>query len=157
MQTPCWISQSLPAIVAAINSGLCKTKRLHVSSLYRLLRGESLSMIHKNHLLAVFKRADVEQLNEHMRKFPSCKFVMKDVTSWKARRDDGEKSARPQDREGSGRTWTDPRRDPSGLRPLLQTSQNISAQTPTQNPKWWLQGRFWRGCRGNTVKTQVAT
>ncbi len=94
MQTPCWTSQSLPAIVAAINSGLCKTKRLHVSSLYRLLRGESLSMIHKNHLLAVFKRADVEQLNEHMRKFLSCKFVTKDVTSWKARRDDGERSPR---------------------------------------------------------------
>ena len=92
MQTPCWISQSLPAIVAAINSGLCKTKRLHVSSLYRLLRGESLSMIHKNHLLAVFKRADVDKLNEHMRKFPSCKFVTKDVTSWKARRDDSEES-----------------------------------------------------------------
>ena len=30
MQTPWWISQSLPALVAAINSGLCQTKRLHV-------------------------------------------------------------------------------------------------------------------------------
>ena len=75
MQTPCWISQSLPAIVAAIKSGLCKTKRLHVSSLYRLLRGESLSMLHKNHLLAAFKRKDVDKLYEHMRKFPACKFV----------------------------------------------------------------------------------
>ena len=92
MQTPCWISQSLPAIVAAINTVLCKAKCLHVSSLYRLLRGESLSMIHKNHLLAVFKRADLEQLNEHMGKFFSCKFVTKDVTSWKARRDDSEES-----------------------------------------------------------------
>ena len=95
MQTPCWISQSLPAIVAAINSGLCQTKRLRVSSLYRRLRGESLSMMHKNHLLAVFKRADVDNLDEHMRKFPSCKSVTKDVTTWKARRDDGEKSPRP--------------------------------------------------------------
>ena len=51
-------------------------------------------MMHKNRLLAVFKRADVEQLNEHMRKFLSCKFVTKDVTSWKARRDDGDKSPR---------------------------------------------------------------
>ena len=93
-QTPCWMSQSLPAIVAAINSVLCTTKRLHVSSLYRHLRAESLSMIHKNHLLAVFKRADVEQLNENMRKFLSCKFVTKDVTNWEARRDDGERSPR---------------------------------------------------------------
>ena len=113
MQTPRWTSQSLPAIVAAINSGLCKTKRLHVSSLYRLLRGESLSMIQKNHLLAVFKRADVEQLNEHMRRFLSCKFVTKDVTSWKARRDDGEKSPRSEDRgrSASGRT-------PAGAHPV---------------------------------------
>ena len=35
-------------------------------------------MIHKNHLLAAFKRADVDKLNEHMRKFPSCKFVTED-------------------------------------------------------------------------------
>ena len=94
MQRPCWISQSLPAIVAAINTSLCKAKRLHVSFPYRVLRGESLSMIQKNYLLAVFKRADVEQLNEHMRKFVSCKFVTKDVTNWKARRDDGERSPR---------------------------------------------------------------
>ena len=65
MPTPCWISQSLPAIVAAISTSLCKAKRLHVSSLYRPLRGESLSMIHKNHLLAVFKSADVDKLNAH--------------------------------------------------------------------------------------------
>ena len=94
MQTPCWISQSLPAIVAAINRGFCKEKRLHVSSLYRLLRGETRSKMHKNHLLSTYKRKDVDQLNEHMRKFPSCKFVTKDVTSWKARRDDGETSPR---------------------------------------------------------------
>ena len=92
MQTPCWISQSLPAILAAINPGLSKAKQLHVSSLYRILRGESQSKIHKNHLLAAFKRRDVDKLNEHMRKFPACKFVTKDVTSWKARRDDGEES-----------------------------------------------------------------
>ena len=94
MQTPCWISQSLPAIVAAINRGLCKEKRLHVSSLYRLLRGETRSKMHKNHLLSTYKRKGVDRLNEHMRKFPSCKFVTKDVTSWKARRDGGEKSPR---------------------------------------------------------------
>ena len=94
MQTPCWISQSLPAIVAAINRGLCKEKHLHVSSLYRLLRGETRSDMHKNHLLSTYKRKDVDQLNEHMRKFPSCKFVTKDVTSWKARRDDGKTSPR---------------------------------------------------------------
>ena len=126
MQTPCWISQSLPAIVAAINSGLCKTKRLHVSSLYRLLRGESLSMIHKNHLLAVFKRADVEQLNEHMRKFLSCKFVTKDVTSWKARRDDGEKAPPV----GPG-----PARTPAGVQQVSCSYADIVRQrTPTQNP-----------------------
>ena len=92
MQTPCWISQSLPAIIAAINPGVSKAKQLHESSLYRILRGESHSKIHKNHLLAAFKRKDVDKLNEHMRKFPACKFVTKDVTSWRARRDDSEES-----------------------------------------------------------------
>ena len=111
VQTPCWISQSLPAIVAAINSGLCPPKRLHVSSLYRLLRGESLSM-NKNHLLAVFTRADVEQLKEHMHKFLSCKLVTKDVTSRKARRDDCEKKP-PVLGPRALCAWTDPRRGPS--------------------------------------------
>ena len=52
------------------------------------------SKMHKNYLLSTHKRKELDQLNEHMRKFPSCKFVTKDVTSWKARRDDGEKSPR---------------------------------------------------------------
>ena len=122
MQTPCWISQSLPAIIAAINPGLSKTKQLHVSSLYRLLRGESRSMIHKNQLVTVFKRKDAGDINEYMRKLPSCKFVTKDVTSWKAMRDDGEKNPPGPKAERApvapGRTPT----DPSGLWPLLQTS-----------------------------------
>ena len=107
MQTPCWISQSLPAIVAAINRGLCKEKHFHASSLYRLLRGETRSKMHKNHLLPTCKRKGVDQLNELMHKFPSCKFVAKDVTSWKARRNGGEKA--------TGRTgpWADPRQGPS--------------------------------------------
>ena len=69
-------------------------------------------MMHKNHLLAVFKRADVEQLNEHMRKVLSCKLVTKDVTSWKARRDDGDKSP-PVLGPSALCTWADPRRGPS--------------------------------------------
>ena len=88
MQTPCWISQSLPVIVSGINPGLSKAKQLHVSSLYRLLRGESQSQMHKNHLLSAYKRKDVHQLNEHMAKFPSCKLVTKDVTTLKARREE---------------------------------------------------------------------
>ena len=58
------------------------------------ISSETLSKMHNNHLLSTYKRKDVDQLNEHMRKFPSCQFVAKDVASWKARRDDGEKSPR---------------------------------------------------------------
>ena len=64
--------------------------------------------MHKNHWLSTYKPKDVDQLNEHMRKFPSCKFVTKDVTSWKARRDDGEKAP------GTTGPWADPRKGPSG-------------------------------------------
>ena len=63
-------------------------------------------MIHKNHLLAVFKRADADKLNEHMRKFPSCNFVTKDVPSCKARRDDGEKAPSPRNQGTFDTTYT---------------------------------------------------
>ena len=94
MQTPCWISQSLPAIVAVSDPGLCKERNLHASSLYRLIRGETRSEMHKNHLLSTYKRKDIDQRKEHVRKFPLCGFVAKDVTSWETRRDDGENSPR---------------------------------------------------------------
>jgi hypothetical protein len=43
MLTPCWLSQSLPALVDALNQTLSRPKQLQVSSMYRVLRGESLT------------------------------------------------------------------------------------------------------------------
>ena len=105
MQAPCWISKSLPAILAAINRGLCKEKRLHASSMYRLLRGETRSKMHNNHLLSTYKRKDVDQLNEHMRKFPSSRRM------WRAGKRDEMTAKKAPGRTGP---WADPRRGPSG-------------------------------------------
>ena len=43
----CWLSQSMPAVVQAINNVVSRPKRLHCSSAYRILRAESLSHVHK--------------------------------------------------------------------------------------------------------------
>lgn len=84
---PCWISQSIPAIIAAINEKaiMNREKRLHASSVYRVIRGESHKMIHKNHCVRRWDRstASLREINEHIAVFPSCVFITKMPDIWK--------------------------------------------------------------------------
>ena len=89
MLTPCWLSQSLPALVDAPNVTLSRPKQLQVSSMYRVLRGESLRYKHKNYALQAFSRRELEELNAHLASFPGCMFVTKEPEEWKLRDEDG--------------------------------------------------------------------
>lgn len=82
---PCWVSQSVPAIVSAINNKVVTTreKRLHASSVYRVLRGESCKQSHKNHRVAKFSRQSLKELNAHLQTFVSCMFVTKTPEKWR--------------------------------------------------------------------------
>ena len=84
---PCWVSQSIPATVSAINTKaiFSQEKRLHASSIYRVLRGESHKMLHKSHTVKRWSRSaeDLQHLNDHLARFPSCIFITKVPEIWK--------------------------------------------------------------------------
>ena len=83
MLTPCWLSQSLPALVDALNVTLSRPKQLQVSPTYRVLRGESLRYRHKTYVMQAFSRRELVELNEHLASFPGCMFVTKEPEEWK--------------------------------------------------------------------------
>ena len=89
MLTPCLLSQSLPALVDAFNVPLSCPKQLQVSSMYRVMRGESLRRRHKNYVLQAFSRRELEELNAHLASFPGCMFVTKEPAEWAWRDEDG--------------------------------------------------------------------
>lgn len=83
-QLPVWVSQSIPALVRCINAKAVaiREKRLHASSVYRVLRGESLKKMHKSYRCARWSRDDIERLNEHLRAFSGCIVVSKAPERW---------------------------------------------------------------------------
>ena len=85
MKSSLWIGQSVPALVRAINEKavLAQEKRLHASSLYRCLRGESRKGIHKGWRVEKFERTEHSELSDRLRAFPSVVFVSKDPQRWK--------------------------------------------------------------------------
>ena len=89
MLTPCWLSQSLPALLDAVHQTLSRPKQLQVSSMYRVLRGESLRCRHKNYVLQAFSRRELEELNAHLASLLGCMFVTKEPEEWKLRDEDG--------------------------------------------------------------------
>ena len=80
-----WVSQSLPALLEAVNTEASKPKRLFASSCYRILRGECSHGMHKFHQIKAFLRdADgVQQLNRHFEKAKSIVFITKTPHIWK--------------------------------------------------------------------------
>ena len=78
----CWLSQSMPAVIRAINNGLSRAKRLHCSSAYRILRAESLSHVHKHYHVVAYHRHELAALNEHIAQLRGCRCVTKDVNAW---------------------------------------------------------------------------
>lgn len=82
--TPCWIGQSIPALVRSINDKaiIAPEKRLHASSLYRCLRKEAKKFVHKNYRVEKFARADVCELNVFFGEFPSIVVTSKSPELW---------------------------------------------------------------------------
>ena len=85
---PLWIGQSIPALVRSINEKgiLNKSKRLHASSLYRVLRKEARKCSHKNFVVEKFSRANVEDVNSFISTFASVIFCTKAPELWKCSR-----------------------------------------------------------------------
>lgn len=83
--TPCWISQSIPVLVRAMNARVfgSSDKRLHASSIYRVLRGESQKKLHKSHRVVRFQRSELGDFNLMLRQFPTYFFVTKTPDAWK--------------------------------------------------------------------------
>ena len=76
---PAWVGQSIPALVRSINEKAIThpSKRLHASSLYRLLRRESRKTVHKHYSCLKFSRIQIDELNDFISQFPSVVFVSK--------------------------------------------------------------------------------
>ena len=89
---PLWIGQSIPALVRSINEKgiLNASKRLHASSLYRVLRREARKCSHKNFVVDKFSRANVEDINSFIALFSSVIFCTKSPELWKCSRPRGE-------------------------------------------------------------------
>jgi hypothetical protein len=83
-KTPCWIGQSIPALVRSINEKAVATneKRLHASSLYRCLRREARKESHKNWKVEKFSRSDIQALNLFLCEFPSIVVTSKSPELW---------------------------------------------------------------------------
>jgi hypothetical protein len=80
-----FVGQSIPALTKAINSKAIQIqeKRLHCSSLYRVLRSESKKASHKNYRCIKVKRTDIAIINSYIQQFPSIVFVSKSPDLWK--------------------------------------------------------------------------
>lgn len=82
--TPCWVGQSVPALVRSINEKAVTApeKRLHASSLYRCLRREARKESHKSWKVEKFSRLDIVQLNAFLLQFPSIVVTSKSPELW---------------------------------------------------------------------------
>jgi hypothetical protein len=81
---PVWVGQSIPALIRSINEKAIMEheKRLHASSAYRCLRGESRTRSHKGHGIERFSRNSLEALNTFLRSFTSAVYVSKSPEYW---------------------------------------------------------------------------
>ena len=82
-----WLSQSMPAIIRAVNNTVSRPKRLHCSSAYRILRAESLSTVHKSFHVSSYRRDELDALNEQIGLLPGVKCVTKDPDAWYIKQD----------------------------------------------------------------------
>lgn len=83
-RSPCFLGQSVPALVKCINEKVVLTpeKRLHASSLYRCLRRESKKSLHKSWKVERYSRCDISSLNEFLSGFPSIIVTSKSPELW---------------------------------------------------------------------------
>jgi hypothetical protein len=79
----CWVSQSIPALVEAVNALLPKVRRLHNSGLYCVLRHENARGYHKFFRVRKWIREDTVSLNEFLVQYQEVLFVTKEATAWR--------------------------------------------------------------------------
>ena len=77
-----WVSQSLPTMVYVINENINDyKKRIHPSSLYRCIRGESKKGVHKNWMVNKFERRNCSDII--FDQFMKIVFIVKTPSEWK--------------------------------------------------------------------------
>ena len=79
----CWVSQSVPALVSAVNRLLPTIRQLHVTGLYSVLRHERHGGYHKYFRIRTWSREDTVSLNEFLMQFRESIFVTKEPSMWK--------------------------------------------------------------------------
>lgn len=81
---PCWVGQSVPALVAIINwrGILTCAQNLHASSVYRILRLESRKRVHKQYAIERYDRGNLALINAKLQAFTSVIYVTKNPDQW---------------------------------------------------------------------------
>jgi hypothetical protein len=83
--SPCWVGQSVPALVSSINtsaSGVVGRSALHASSLYRILRREAKRAEHKGFAIYRYPRNLLDEVNVILAKAPYVIYVTKKPSLW---------------------------------------------------------------------------
>ena len=83
--SPCWVGQSVPALVSSINTnsvGIAGRSALHASSLYRILRREAKRAEHKGFAIYRFPRNLLDEVNMILTKAPYVIYVTKKPALW---------------------------------------------------------------------------
>jgi hypothetical protein len=83
--SPCWVGQSVPALVSSINtnaSGVVGRSALHASSLYRILRREAKRAEHKGFAIYRYPRNLLDEVNIILAKAPYVIYVTKKPSLW---------------------------------------------------------------------------
>jgi hypothetical protein len=79
----CWVSQSVPAVISAVNRLLPRIRQLHVTGIYSVLRHERLGGYHKYFRIRMWSREDTVSLNEFLAQYHESIFVTKEPSVWK--------------------------------------------------------------------------
>ena len=94
MLTPCWVPQSTPALVSALNLTRSRPKHLQALSMYRVQGGGLTRRRHKNCAMQTFSRQEIDELNVHLANSKGCMFDTKYPEEWKLGDEDGSRVSR---------------------------------------------------------------
>ena len=86
-KSPVWVGQSIPALVRSVNEKAVINieKRLHASSLYRVLRGEARKRHHKSWRVSKYNRDALVELNLFLGDFCSVVYCSKSPELWRCK------------------------------------------------------------------------
>lgn len=99
----CFLGQSATKLCAVVNARRPGEPRLHASSLYRILRRETLAEASAGLQLRLFLPHDLDALNAHLARFDSVCWVSDELHRWECEVEaDGEPPARGRGAPGPG-------------------------------------------------------